>query len=108
MKNIKIILIQFFLLFPKFANAISIIKPSNRNSNILDFQSNSPVLIFINIAAFFALNFSIITFMQGYTKYDLASGNVGDLTDGRKTMTTAALVFLFVIIVFIIDLNSYR
>ena len=108
MKKINAILIQLLILFPNFVNAITVTIPSNKSGDLFSFQSDSPILMFINIAAFFALNFSLITFMQGYTKYDLASGNVDDIKKGEKTMATAALVFLFVIIVFIIDLKSYK
>ena len=85
-----------------------IISPNDSSGNAFSFQSNSPILMFLNITAFFALTFSLITFMQGYTKYDLASGNYDDLEQGKKTMAISALVLLYVVIVFIIDLNSYK
>ena len=108
MKKIKFILIQIFALIPMAASALTIIKQGNASGDIFSLQSDSPVLMFLNISAFLVLTFSITIFMQGYTKFDLASGNYNDLKEGRETMTKAGLLLLYVIIVFIIDLSSYR
>lgn len=109
MNKIYIILIQLlFAVFPRHINALK--KVTNYQNSIGGFTSvefSSPILMILNISAFVVLSLSIIWFMKGYTTKDLAHGNVKEMDNGNKLLLKCGIGFLYILIVFIIDLNIY-
>jgi len=109
MKNIYILLAGLLLtLFPKNSNALKRVKEYQDDvSNFVSIEFNSPILMILNISAFVVLVLTIIWFMQGYTTKDLANGNLKEVEKGNKLIIKSAVGFLYILIVFIVDLNIY-
>lgn len=109
MKKIYILFIQILIiLIPLYGNALK--KVPNYQDDVGGFsasQFNSPLLMALNISAFIILTLSIIWFMKGYTIKDLSSGNIKEIKKGNKLMTNALIGFLYILIVFIIDISVY-
>lgn len=105
MKKIFLFITTLFLL-PFTTNAV--VNDYNLSSEIGGFSGlnfNSPILIIINLIAAIIMIFSIINLMVGYTRWNfLASGNVKEMDNAKKTLTNAVTGFMILIIVLLMDL----